>query len=239
MSVSPETNSNVPSTLNPFNPRHYLLLAYYIFFQPTALNTYLYNANPELRQTAGGDNLLATWRIPAYRNLYLMAPGMLILSSLLIALPLSLIPSWAQGTSIEWLEWVIGLIEGVALGLVFGVAFAVAKSVASGVSLGTSISITFSIAFGVAEGVVFGVAGGIVFGLVLGIVFSVAFGLMLYALLGARKSIIWNTIIGLVTAASFGFAEGVIEHAAFGIACGVGYLIGVLFLYFSVDRSRL
>ena len=59
----------LPETLSPLKPGHYWLLFKWIFFQPSRLLHYLYNADPELSQAArrqgdlrvpGGRQLIAT-----------------------------------------------------------------------------------------------------------------------------------------------------------------------------------
>ncbi len=80
----PNYRGQVPQFLNPLNVRHYFLLAYWVYFRPTALNCYLYHANSDLYQSRGFGKIFRTWRIPAYRNLYLMAICAIALFSLLV-----------------------------------------------------------------------------------------------------------------------------------------------------------
>lgn len=72
MPTFPVYPGELPTCLNPWNLRHYLLLAYWVFYRPTALKCYLYQIDPDLYRTEGGTgNFLKTFRYPAYRNLYL------------------------------------------------------------------------------------------------------------------------------------------------------------------------
>ena len=48
MPTFPTYHGELPPCLNPLNLRHYFLLIYWIFFRPTALNCYLYQADAEL-----------------------------------------------------------------------------------------------------------------------------------------------------------------------------------------------
>ena len=50
----PTYRGELPRCLNPRNPRHYLLLAYWIYFRPTALKAYLYQADPDLYRAGPG-----------------------------------------------------------------------------------------------------------------------------------------------------------------------------------------
>ena len=74
-------SDKLPEKLHPLNPRHYLLLAYWVFFRPTALQRYFYQASHELYQLTGWRKFYRSWRYPAYRQLYLMLPA----ASLLLA----------------------------------------------------------------------------------------------------------------------------------------------------------
>lgn len=73
MPTFPTYPGELPSCLNPLNLRHYFLLAYWVFFRPTALKCYLYQADPDLYRTGPGLGIFRTLRVSAYRNLYLVA----------------------------------------------------------------------------------------------------------------------------------------------------------------------
>lgn len=70
----PKLRDDLPNVLNPFKLRHYSLLAYWVYFRPTAFHSYLYHAAPDLYQMRGYQKFLKTWRVPSYRNIYLMLP---------------------------------------------------------------------------------------------------------------------------------------------------------------------
>lgn len=81
MSAVPDLRGKTPACLHPFNPRHYLLLTYWIYFYPTALHCYLYRADPHLYPERGWSKFLRSWRVRAYRHLYGMGLTMLALFS--------------------------------------------------------------------------------------------------------------------------------------------------------------
>ncbi|MCF4969772.1 nSTAND1 domain-containing NTPase [Nostoc sp. CMAA1605] len=66
----PRFYGKIPPYLHPFNPIHYGLLAYWVYFRPTALNCYLYQAAPEVYCSQGLRRIWRLWRIRAYRHLY-------------------------------------------------------------------------------------------------------------------------------------------------------------------------
>ncbi|MEH2005509.1 ATP-binding protein [Nostoc sp.] len=82
----PNYRGRIPQCLNPLNICHYVLLAYWVYFRPTALNCYLYQANSDIYQSRGFGKIFRTWRIAAYRNLYWMAMCAIALFSVLAIL---------------------------------------------------------------------------------------------------------------------------------------------------------
>jgi len=48
MPTFPTYRGEMPAVLSPLNPRHYLLLAYWVYFRPTAFKRYLYQADPDI-----------------------------------------------------------------------------------------------------------------------------------------------------------------------------------------------
>ncbi|HAA33444.1 MAG TPA: hypothetical protein DCE56_44135 [Cyanobacteria bacterium UBA8553] len=82
----PNYRGELPEVLNPLKLRHYWMLAYWVFFRPTAFHCYLYQANPDVYQLRGYRRFLRTWQVAAYRNVYLMLPIALTLLSLLVGL---------------------------------------------------------------------------------------------------------------------------------------------------------
>jgi WD40 repeat protein len=86
MPTFPSYSGKVPESLNPLNPGHYLLLAYWVFFRPIALNAYFYQAAPALHQQGGIGKFFRTWGVKAYRGLYLMLVAIVVLLTILLGL---------------------------------------------------------------------------------------------------------------------------------------------------------
>ncbi|HEY9707281.1 MAG TPA: hypothetical protein V6D48_03665, partial [Oculatellaceae cyanobacterium] len=94
MPTFPKYQGELPQSLDSSNLRHYWLLAYWVYFRPTALNCYLYQAAPEYYQLRGLSKVRRTWHIQAYRNLYLMVPVAVLLFGLLLGLVVGLYLLW-------------------------------------------------------------------------------------------------------------------------------------------------
>jgi hypothetical protein len=68
MPTFPTYDGELPQCLNPLNPRHYGLVLYWVFFRPTALKCYLYQASPDLYQSEpSSQKIITCLREPAYR----------------------------------------------------------------------------------------------------------------------------------------------------------------------------
>lgn len=80
----PIYRGELPEVLSPLNLRHYWLLAYWVFFRPTAFHCYLNQADPDVYRLRGFQKFLGTWKVRAYRNLYLMLPLAIALLALLV-----------------------------------------------------------------------------------------------------------------------------------------------------------
>lgn len=100
----PKPSGNLPDVLNPLNLRHYSLLAYWVYFRPTAFHRYLYQAAPDLYQSRGLGKFLQTWRVPAYRNIYLMLPLAIALMALLVGMMLYLYKSVTVQNNTAWVN---------------------------------------------------------------------------------------------------------------------------------------
>lgn len=99
----PQPREQLPQRLNPFNPYHYALLTYWVFFRPSSAHSYLYQASPEVYHLGG---LARFWRglfVPAYRRLYLMLPIALLGTALLGAIALWF---YRQGMTAGHTSWV-------------------------------------------------------------------------------------------------------------------------------------
>ncbi|MCA1992535.1 MAG: AAA family ATPase [Coleofasciculus sp. S288] len=191
----------LPECLNPLNLRHYLLLAYWTYFRPTALKTYLYQVEPDFYRAAPGLQIFYTLRTPFYRNLYLIIPIVGLGLSSLIGLILLLIIDWQTEQSINWLGWLLGAMAGVTIGVLFFVLFLIV--------FGTTVSIARGLVTGSIVGLASGVPNGVLFSVVLGVSEN------LQTLTIASQS---GTIVTL--AASFGLAVGVAVGMAIGGTIG-------------------
>jgi WD40 repeat protein len=79
MPTFPKYDGKLPECLNPFNPIHYWLLAYWVYFRHTALNCYLYQAAPEIYRQRDFRQIFRLGKIRAYRHLYCMTIGAILL----------------------------------------------------------------------------------------------------------------------------------------------------------------
>jgi len=113
----PTYRGELPTCLNPLNPRHWLLALSWVFFRPTALKCYLYQADPELYHAGPGKNIFRTWQVPAYRNLYVTAVLAMIAAVVIIGLPYTLFVNWLQDLPMDWLQWAFSVAGGVAGGV--------------------------------------------------------------------------------------------------------------------------
>jgi WD40 repeat protein len=100
----PNYSGELPEVLNPLNLRHYWRLAYWVYFRPTAFHSYLYQAAPDVYQLRGYRKFLQTWRIPAYRNIYLMLPLAIALMLLLVGVTISIYKSITVQHNTAWVN---------------------------------------------------------------------------------------------------------------------------------------
>jgi AAA+ ATPase superfamily predicted ATPase len=207
MPTFPVYPGELPTCLNPWNLRHYLLLAYWVFYRPTALKCYLYQIDPDLYRTEGGiGNFLKTFRYPAYRNLYLFIP----LTALFLAFLIAGIPAliyWFQGGCVVWLIWASRVASGVVIGVASGVAIGVASGVAIGVAFGVAIGVAFGVALGVASSVP-------------DMAYEVAYGGFVSVALGMAL----GTALGIAFGAAFCVFVGMTNGVANGVDLGMGLL---------------
>ena len=188
----PTAGGEIPKNLNPLNLRHYFLLAYWIYFRPTALKCYLYQAEPDLYRTGSGLSVLRrTLFIPAYRNLYLTALGVSALYFVLILIQLLFLGNFQPFKDIPYGAFVLAL--GLAGGVVRGL-YSVARGAARGVTLSVAFALVLSLititagSNGLYGSAAIGLGFGLAFSLVGGVAgcmgFDVAF-IMLIGVAGA------------------------------------------------------
>ena len=147
MPTFPTYPGTLPKVLNPLNPYHYLLLVYWVFCRPSALQCYFDQANSE---PYSNPHVNLRLRNPAYRNLWLMIP---ILSAF-YSINMALLIHWLYGTRIDWL----GLAVVVPLGTIVGLGFGGKGGVTIGVAFSIALGLVFSGASGAIISVTFGMA---------------------------------------------------------------------------------
>ncbi len=203
MPTFPTYRGNLPKCLNLFNLRHYLLLTYWVFFRPTALKCYCYQADSHLYWTGGGLNIFRTLWVPAYRNLYLMVIAISVLSSTLVGIPITLVSSWSQHKQISLVGLaVVSILQGL-------------------------LSLKISLIYVVLYGMTFGVASGFVPGVSVGVAFGVMFGISLSVVLDVTSDVMSRAVVGI----PFGLALSAVMSSDLGLTLGLMGSIGVVFLY--------
>jgi AAA ATPase domain len=233
MPTFPAYNSDLPTVLKPWDIRHHLLVAYWIFFKPTDLECYLYQIDSELYKTSGSlRNFLTTFKSPAYRRLYLIALMLPFWLSIVTGILLAFVAhiticrighclmkyTWEDWYS--WSELVILTIPYSVLGCFVGsfkgnTTGCVTGYIASGVTFGVMFNIfifatPFPIAIGIPLGIAFGVVFGILFNVVEGIVFNVVLSILLGALVGFAFGIDSGIKAGITSGIKFGASGGII-----------------------------
>jgi hypothetical protein len=223
-------HGQLPEHLNPLNPSHYVLLAYWIYFRPTALKFYIYRVSPDCywAEPEWG-NLRRAWFVPGYRSLYLMTPIVALSISILVGVPIMLAIGCALATPVEFLEWMAGMVVGVAVGATFGLVTGIMSGSATGVALMISRSVTFGTAVGAAIGLtistVLGTTNQIAHYLVISLVTGTAIG----AAVGIARSV----VTGLILSVMVGLVIGGTHNVLLGVAAGILFATGVLrFLFY-------
>jgi hypothetical protein len=200
----PTYRDELPKRLSPLKPHHYLLLAYWIYFRPTALKCYFYQALPDLYGTEAQVGFFRRWGTPAYRNLYIMVPLVSLVLSLLLSLPVTLFSSLILHVPVDWVKWRDGVIFGVALGVPLGMAFGVVGSVIGSIALGSVVGVAFGVTIGVLGGMTLGVALSISFPSIMDGVVTVGaiFGIV------SGMAITLDVEIGVAVSLTFGVIGG-------------------------------
>jgi hypothetical protein len=180
MPTFPVYPGELPTCLNPWNLRHYLLLAYWVFYRPTALKCYLYQIDPDLYRTEGGiGNFLKTFRYPAYLRLYLLVAP----TALLFAFSISGLALYGIfGESAKWSN-LLNSITGASIGIAIGISICIFRGVTNGVARGVTNGVSIGVAGGVAIGVLLcisvrvgvGIFCSAAFGLIFGVTVRVVF----------------------------------------------------------------
>ena len=256
MPTFPRCAERLPKCLKLFTPGHYLLLAYWIYFRPTAIKCYFYQAMPDLFDRDHPIGFFRKWRTPAYQNLFVMMPLICFVLTVVLSGTVSLLCAWKLDVTIEWEPWREGAMMGIALGMTIGMAFGMVGRVLGGPAQGTMVGTVYAVTVGVLGGVslsvsfglpfsdiidgvvvvgaIFGVMGGMAFTLDLeiGLALSLAFAIM--ALLSFGAEFILQRVFGLTLGAlvargmmSGAFVVGAFRLLLYPLHCA--FAIGALF----------
>jgi hypothetical protein len=202
----------LPKALNPLNPRHYLALLKWIYFQPSRLKHYLHRADAELYHAQGLGALGSSLHLPAYRGLYLAS----VVAILLLSGGLAGIASAILSTPLDWR----GVAFGVVGGLIFGVTFVIVGSTAFGVASGPVFGVPLGVVFGVTYGVVFVVASSVAFALTGVAAFGVAGGVSFAMALGVA--------LVMAVGVTFGMASGMALTSLLLVGVGIVFVVAYL-----------
>jgi hypothetical protein len=184
----PTYRDELPECLNPCKLWHYFLLLYWVFFRPSALKYYLYQAEPDMYHTDSERGIFRTWYVPIYRNLYVVGLGVIMLFSVLFSLPFVLLNSRILDIPTDWLRWMGDVVSGLLFGVLGGVVV--------GMVGGVAVDVVVGVMSGMASIIVSGVAG-IVGGLRL-IFYPVQFALALCSVFReVRHPLEWDELIVL------------------------------------------
>ena len=256
MPTFPRCAERLPTCLKLYKPSHYLLLAYWIYFRPTAIKCYFHQAMPDLYNREQPIGFFRKWRTPAYQNLFVMMPLICLALTVVLSGTISLLCAWKIGIPINWERWREGAMMGVALGMTIGMAFGMVGRVLGGVAQGTMVGTVYAVTVGVLGGVslsvsfglpfvniiegvivvgtIFGVLGGMAFTLDLeiGLALSLAFAVM--ALLSFGADFILQRVFGVTLGAlvargmmSGAFVVGAFRLLFYPVQCCLA--IGALF----------
>jgi hypothetical protein len=234
--------------LDPLSWRHYFLLLYWVFFRPTALKCYLYQADPELYRGEGESRLKRAMANPAYRQLVVVSIGSLVVVAIFSIILQSLFV-WHSTDAGRTLASVVGvstLFHAILPGVVSEVASGVASGVAwgaLGVAWGVGVGV-LDVASGVAFGVAFGVALGVAMGVALGMVYLVAsvvaLGVAVGVAFGVAVGVAFGVAWGVAFGVAFGVALGVAHGLAVGVALGISSIFGSFRLpFYLVEAAEL
>ena len=152
--------SDLPEHFNLLSLRHYLLLAYWVYFSPTTLKYYLHEIDNEFYHANSGFKFIQFFYKIDSRNLFFTMTGASLLISVVFNLPILLIITCTTSENVNWLGWASGSITGVVLGtIMFGIFFVlygllvnIARCMAASILVGMSASVTLGTFFGLVVG---------------------------------------------------------------------------------------
>ncbi len=215
----PACPDNLPKYLNPLRPSHYALLAYWVYFRPTALKCYLYQTIPGLFDQKQPIGFFRKWRTPAFRNLFIMMPVICLVISTILGGIMTVAVAWMLHLPVSLRRWPDGEMLGIALGMTLGMAFGMVGRVMGGVALSTLVGVTYGVTVGVLGGATFMVAFGVVFADVMDGILTIG---AIAAMLGGMAFTI-DLEIGIALSLAF----SVIAALSFGTETFVQMLSGI------------
>lgn len=241
MLTFPTYRNELPKCLRVFKPSHYALLAYWIYFRPTVLKCYFYQALPELYSTENPAKFFRKWKTPAFHNLYVMLPIVCISLSVLLSFPVTLLTALRLEVPVDWTQWLDGGMLGIVLGVTIGMAFGMVGRVLGGVALSSIFGIVYGVTIGVLGGVSLSVATGVSFpnlmlgATTIGAIFGVLGGTALTT--DIEIGIALSLAFGVIAALSFG-AEFII-FKTFGVRFGALLVRGMMSAAFVLGAFRI
>jgi hypothetical protein len=244
MPTFPTYDGELPSRLNPLNFRHYWLLAYWIFFRPTALKCYLYQSDRVLYRTEGGvENLIKSFRNPAYVSLYIQSIGLAFLLGLLFGFPVSFL---FDSLIVIFNDQRLNLdpfLNGKASQNLYNGIFDVIQSP---LKFSAWIDWMSQLLLAISQGVAWGFFPVLIVGLIVGHFFGVSFGTTYFVPLivafGIIKGLSEGMSIGIFWGLNWSFAIGLTVSLVFRFrwALIVAILLGLIFgLTWSVSLSLI
>ncbi len=245
MPTFPTYDGELPKCLNPLNPRHYLLVLYWVYFRPTALKCYLYQASPEIYKSEGGwKNFTHGIKHSSYRNLFLTE---IVLPFFLISIFTSIIYllscQFNFDLIVNRLPLFLLLLETALRGAAFGATFGVMLGVATGVMLGVVAgAATFGAQIGVACSIATSISNIMQFRMIFDLMFtailSVSFGVAISIIFGGRAATMMVSVTTYVTASVMtGAAISVMTDSAAGMTIGAAMGVGCLRIPFYLLES--
>ena len=220
MPIFPTYRRTLPRCLSILKPGHYMLLTYWVYFNPTALKCYFYQTLPELYNLEKPINFFRKWGTPAFRNLFIMIPIICLLLTAFLGVTVTALSAWKLNVPVDWAQWVDGGILGVALGITIGMAFGMVGRVMGGIALSSIVGIMCGVTTGILGGVSLSVATGVSFTNII------------------DGAIVIGTIFGILGGLAFTIEIeiGIALSLAFAVMAAVSF--GVEFIVFQVSGIR-
>jgi hypothetical protein len=244
-------NAGLPRCLDLLQGRHYLWLLYWVYFCPTYLKVYLYQADPAIyRAEPGLKIILRTTQLPPYRNLYCMIPILSLCFGLGFGLPALELAGWYLHHSTNLFWGIGGAIAGASIGILFLILFLGA--------FGTAVSTARGLIAGTVVGIASGTMNSILFCAILGLsqslpwisadtqsdiiaTFALSFGLAIGVMVGITIGGVSGSVVGLVLGSTGSLVVGIVFSVLVGASSAVdlaaeqtGILFGFVFGFVAI-----